>query len=193
MKKGVLYFTCIIATCFCSCKKSTCSYYTTSINLINADNSRSLKYHSTTNSFNTDNITVTDSKAYGIKVELNETILNPISNKDYQESVWYKRQYDLIDMNIKTVNAFDTLHPANSDVTDYFLTGYGAAYTIGYFIENKTLNERQSYSGYRESFTSSFYIMLMQAPTHKGDHAFEIKLKFEDGTVFTDTTNIKLL
>ncbi len=190
--KHYCIITILIATIFISsCKKSTCMYYSIDMNVENADNSP-VSYSPFLN-IDTNLTASVNSEAYTIRIKLFESVINPIANKDYSESVWYQRKYDLEQLNIRTLKPFDLSHAAESDINDYFLSNYGARYNIDYYISSKKLSQKISKLGYKASFTSFVYLMLMKPPLYKGNHEFEVKMKFEDGTTFTDTVKVNLL
>lgn len=184
MKKDILIVFCVLTSCFFSCKKSTCSYYTEGINLVNGNNSA--------DKLDTNSAVIVPAKAYVINIVLSEHVINPISNKDYSESVYYKRAYDLVEFNVHTLSNFDISHLAGSDLSNYFLTNYNANSTLVNFVENKELNDKKTLLGYKENFTSSYKIMLMNKPDFAGLYRFVVKMRFEDGNTYVDTTAINL-
>lgn len=181
-----IVFICLCILCLASCsKKDIRSYATDQINLFNLNNGNS----------NADTLSVDSvkSKAYAIRIVLHEKILNPIENRQYQESVYYDRKYSLTGFKVRTVTDFDSTHLAGSEVSEYFLYSYCTACTLDNFISKKVLNKRESFLGYKEEFTSDEKIMLMKPPAARGTYAFEVNMAFEDGTSLTKIVQVKLL
>lgn len=141
----------------------------------------------------TNNIQHVSGNSYMIRIKSSEHVIDPIKNKEYNESVWYFQKYDLKALTVRSLNTFDSTHAAGADISSYFLTDYGAQYTIDEFISSKRIHEKYSLSGYRENFTTSLDLLLMKVPSVRGRHDFEVQLTFDNGSIFTDTTSVILL
>jgi|GEM_PF-5070139 len=184
---SVKLFVTILAAfiCFSACKKSNHYFYTRAIRLVNSDNSWEKP--------DTNNIGQVSGQSYMIRIISSEHVIDPIKNKEYTESVWYFQKYDLKALTVRSLSAFDSTHAAGADISRYFLTDYGAQYTIDEFISSKRINKKYSLTGYREDFSTYLDLMLMKAPSVKGRYDFEVRMIFDNGSIFTDTTSIMLL
>lgn len=175
----------VICACFSACKKSSHYFYTTGIRLVNGDNSWEKP--------DTANIQQVSGKSYLIRIRSSEHVIDPIKNKEYTESVWYFQKYNLKALTVRSLSVFDSTHAAGADISTYFLTDYGAQYTIDEFISSKRMNKKYNLTGYREDFSTYLDLMLMKAPSVKGRHDFEVQLTFDNGSIFTDTTSVIIL
>lgn len=182
--KKVLYcFLMIYGLCSCS-KHGDFLYETTAISLGNSDNSgESAK----------DSVGSVSSKAYALRLKTHNLVTDYQGpNKDENES-GYARKFYLADLKIYTLTNFDAGHPANTDISSYFLYHYSARYTIGYLLQERIMSHPGTRPNPKTEFDDSYLFMLMQRPDSSGRYTFRLNLEFSDGSRFTDTTSVTLI
>lgn len=85
---------------------------------------------------------------------------------------------------IFTLNDFDTNHPTNSDVSDYFKVFKGTAFsTIADFVKKKNT---VLYSD--NELALDFDVLLMTPPSLNQSHNFKIKITLSDGRILEGVT-----
>jgi hypothetical protein len=185
----------VVVSC-CDCIDPLIGHYTNKTIVVNnIDNSGSEPMTATANSV--------PKEAFGIRTKLNRektACLSP--SKSFFIQAAYATSCDCPPPNqllakdsvtaiqIFTLNDFDTNHPANSDVSDYFKIFKGSSFsTITDFIKkyNTIL--------YSESeLELSFDALLMTPPSLNQSHYFKIKITLSDGrTLEGITTSIDLI
>lgn len=182
--KKVLYCLLMIYG-LCSCSKhGDFLYETTAISLSNSDNSgESVK----------DSVASVNSKAYAIRLKTHNVVTDYQGpNKDENES-GYRRKFYLADLKIYTLTDFDGGHPANADISSYFLYHYSSHYTIGYLLQERIMSYPGTRPNPKTEFDDSYLFMLMQKPDSSGRHSFRLSMEFSNGSRFTDTTSVILL
>jgi hypothetical protein len=96
----------------------------------------------------------------------------------------------VIAIQIFTLNDFDTHHPANSDVSEYFKVFKRSSFSsITDFLKKyNTILDRES------ELELTFDILLMTPPSLNQNHSFKIKVTLSDGrTLEGITTSIDLI
>ena len=92
-------------------------------------------------------------------------------------------------INIYTVNDFDTIHNANSDITDYFSVVYGDSFISIDTYLNYYDGELYGYDDYQRLFD----ILLTSSPTIGSKHRFKVILTLADGKeIIEETTEVIL-
>jgi hypothetical protein len=131
-------------------------------------------------------------KRYAVKMVLHNKVTDyEGKNKDVNESN-YRRKYYLTELKIYTLQNYNQSHPANSDISEYFIYSKGSKYTVNYMVEKDGLSYPQSRPNPEEEFEDSYYFRMMAPPDSTGYYSFKIRLQFADESSFTDTTRIKL-
>lgn len=185
----------VVISC-CDCIDPLIGHYTNKTIVVkNIDNSGSEPMTTTANSV--------PKEAFGIRTQLNRektACLSPSKSLFVQTA--YATSCDcpppnqllardsVTTIQIFTLNDFDTNHPANSDVSDYFKVFKGSSFsTIADFIKkyNTIL-----YSDSELELT--FDVLLMTPPSLNKSHYFKIKITLSDGrTLEGITTSIDLI
>lgn len=88
-------------------------------------------------------------------------------------------------ISVRTLQNFDSTHAAGSDISDYFINGPGTT-SIQYVIDN--FMDTPKWSPNHEADD----LWLMHPPANAGTYAFEVKMMFDDGQLFSDTTTVNL-
>jgi len=101
----------------------------------------------------------------------------------------YSPKYKISEIQIESLNDFDIEKPKNSNVTDYFLASLynGVLVDVDYYLHDKNeINGNGNSEMYLEQYIDLY---LNKKPELDSIYRFVIKLNFDNGTVFYDTTN----
>lgn len=96
----------------------------------------------------------------------------------------------IISIEVKTLNYFDSTHPEQSDITEYFRVGERSLQPVKEYVENR----RYSFSSYSETLEShdkeiSMDLFLMEAPQTTGTHQFLIRILLSDERILEQETD----
>jgi len=95
----------------------------------------------------------------------------------------------LVQIQVFTLNAFDELHPAGAEITEYF-----KRFTHPNFTEISEWLQTKNNTKYDVSdLNSSFDILLITAPKELTQHVFKVRISLSDGRVFEATTSSLVL
>ena len=185
----------VIISC-CDCIEPLIEHYTNKTLLIkNIDNSGSEPVVTTANSV--------PKEAFGIRTKLRRekvAFLKPTKSLFIPtafatscdcppEKQLYARD-SIISIQLYTLNDFDTNHPSNSEVSDYFKIFQGASFSTikDYLTKYNTV----LYNDNELDF--EFDLLLMIPPSLNKSHSFKLKITISDGRVFEEaSTPIELL
>lgn len=139
-------------------------------------------------------------EAFGIRVEIhrNEYVCEakPVNSYVFQSA--YAMSCDcppefqflpldeITNLKITTVNDFDSEHPANADVTEYFYVSSGYEFTE---IPDYVHNIQSELNGFVTP-TLEFDLLLMYPPTLGSHHQFSIEVELSDGRFFNVETKV---
>lgn len=138
---------------------------------------------------------ITDSipaNAFAIKLTTQNEVTDYTGGFKDTDEGHYRRKYSLLELKIFCLQNFDASHPANSDISGYFLYQYGTQYTLDYFIENNIIDQPGDRMNPAMTFEDSDSFMLMKKPQSPGVYTFKLFIRFEDHSNFTDTISAKL-
>ena len=168
-------------------------YRNTGFTVNNLDNSGSSAF-----------ITSSDSvlrQAYGIRLHLVRDkvadIRNPLSQfvqSAYAEYPIYYNGYfpldSIVSIQIFTLSDFDTIHPANTEITDLFRVYQNYAYTIPKDYFSKISRQYSHLSDLQVNID----LLLMIAPSISKRQQFKIQMKLSNGKILEqETTMINLI
>lgn len=184
----------LISAC-CNCLEPVFSKYThQSISLNNLNNAG-------ISPVLTENDTI-PKQAYGIRINLNATVLACATPKPAfllgssyafgcrcePANVFFAKD-SLVQIQVFTLNAFDELHPAGAEITEYF-----KRFTHPNFTEISDWVQTKNNTKYDVSdINSSFDILLITAPKELTQHVFKVRISLSDGRVFEATTSSLVL
>jgi hypothetical protein len=95
----------------------------------------------------------------------------------------YVAQDTISAIKILCLNDFDSTHPANSEICDYFkVLTYITYHTLQQFIDYP----ENIY--YERPEKEVIAIYLMQAPTITGEHRFQVEIELSNGTTLNSTS-----
>lgn len=181
-----------VAVSCCDCIDPLIGHYTNKTILVNnIDNSGSEPITATANSV--------PKEAFGIRTKLNREKIACLSpSKSFLIQTAYATSCgcpppnqllakdSVTTIQIFTLNDFDTNHPANSDISDYFKIFKGTSFnTITDFIN---MYNTILYS--ENELQLSFDALLMTPPSLNQSHNFKIKITLSDGRTLEGITTL---
>lgn len=189
MKRILFFF--FFGFLFAGCSKHAPYYYTISgLQLYNEDNSGPTPVDAISNDI--------PAKAYAIRLEFTNQLKDTTKNQDSESQ--YKLLYPAQTFTVTSLTDFDSLHPAGSNLNNYFL--YGAYFRQVSIADSIPAQIARGWIGIggsgwtrpvREPWTSSDHLVLMHPPAFFGNRSFVIHIVFADNTHFTDTITVNLL
>ena len=175
----------VLVAC-CNCDESAVYHYTVEkMDMVSLDNSGSQP-----RTIVSGNV---PKKAYGIRIQMpvkfarNTKGIPFISNSAYALSCrCFNDQYlskdSIVSVKVFSLNAFDNLHPVNTDITDYFKVNHESVYeTIPVFLARKP-----EISNYEISFD----VLLLTPPTTGQEHQFRVEIQLAGNRILTGTTGL---
>ncbi|MCL1938679.1 MAG: DUF5034 domain-containing protein [Candidatus Azobacteroides sp.] len=106
----------------------------------------------------------------------------------------YQAIDSIVSIQVFTINDFDNLHTANSEITEYFKVAQTYS-SVEDYLTNASYTQV-----YRDNGWFTYYgpleidLMLMTVPTINNHHQFRVRMELSDGRVFEEqTTEIELL
>ena len=106
----------------------------------------------------------------------------------------YQAIDSIVSMKVFTINDFDNLHTANSEITGYFKVAQ-AYLSVDNYVSNLTHSQVHRDNGrFTRDGKIEIDLMLMTAPTTSNKHQFKVRVELSDGRVFEEqTAEISLL
>ena len=106
----------------------------------------------------------------------------------------YQAIDSIVSIQVFTINDFDNLHTANSEITEYFKVAQ-AYLSVENYVTNLTHTQVHRDDGWLAYYgIIEIDLMLMTTPTANNSHQFKVRVELSDGRVFDEqTTEIELL
>lgn len=156
------------------CRKPDYTYSTNGIYLKNYDNSGNYILESTG---------PINRSAYVMRIFYESTYTNFYSVNDDNT---YEGLNKPVSIDIRCLQNFDSLHPANASMNDCFINGPGITSSIEDVI-TQFPNTKDYYPTHEPDD-----LWLMKAPTNTGNYSFVVTMSFDDGITVADTTVVTL-
>lgn len=103
-----------------------------------------------------------------------------------EAGIQYLPRESIVGFRIFSLDEFDSQHPAESEISDYFRILTSDRYTT----ISDYLHQSATVFTYNEPREEMLNIMLVQPPAQKGNYSFSIEIALSDGRIFKKETPV---
>ena len=106
----------------------------------------------------------------------------------------YQAIDSILSIQVLTINDFNNLHTANSEITEYYKVAQTYSSVESYVTNLTHTQTHRDDGGFVHYGKIEIDLMLMTAPTMNNRHQFKVRIELSDGRIFEEeTTEIELI